>query len=664
MNRLLSNRILPPRRLRAGVAAAVGAIAWLAAACGTGSTSIAGPTEGKCQISVTSFTRTFGPSGGSGTVTLQAARECSWSAASPTEWISFPDKTAGQGDGSFSFAVGPNRVPRARQGTIEVSGEKLGVSQDAAPCQFALEPAAVALSGAGGEALVRVSTLAGCAWTARSLVSWLTVTGGASGEGPGEVRVSAQPNPGPARTGDLQVAGHTIRVEQAAAGGPAPPPAPGCQYSATPMSLTFPAGGGQAAVQLATTEACAWTAAASASWLTLGATAGSGPATLTVSAAPNTAAASRTASVLLAGLVVEVKQDAAAAPPPAPCEYALAPAASNVPSAGGTVTLSLTTGSSCAWQASSDAGWTTVGPPASGTGPSSIPVAVAANLTAASRTATIRAGGATARITQEAAAPACTYTVAPASATVPAAGGDVRVDLQTGASCAWTATTDANWLTAAPEVGTGPATVTLRAAANTSTGERAATATVGGQQVRITQPLAAPAPVCTFEVTPGAATLPSEGGSVGFQVATQADCTWTAAAGDGWLTVAPTGGAGPATVAVSAGANTDPAARTGTASIAGTTVTVAQAGAEPPPAAEIRVEGKVQNLAGRCPEVTFSLVGYTVNTTASTAYRPNPPGTDCGDLGNGLSVVVVGSLLPSRVIAATEIILERNVPRP
>ena len=491
----LRRRSQRPRPRRASHLLALVAAFWTSA-CGDGATSLAGPTADKCQISVTAFTRTFGASGGTGTVTLATARECSWSAATSTQWISFPSQAAGPGEGAFGFRVGANPAPRPREGAIEVSGHRLSVSQEGAPCRFEIDSGTTRTSASGGSGSVRVSAVAGCGWTARSVVSWLDVTGGESGDGSGTVSFTIEPNPGAARTGSLLVAGLTHRVEQAAAGAPPAPPPP-----SPPPPAPEP-------------------------------------------------------------------------PPPPGCEYRLSPASATVPAAGGDMTLSLTTGSVCAWEASDDAEWVRVGPPVSGTGSAGIPVTVSPNTGESARQATVRVGSASVRITQEAAPPPCRASVSRASASFDAPGGEARVELTTGSDCGWTATSSAPWLSVAPESGTGDARLTLSASANTSSSARNATVTIAGERVIVTQDGAA--------------------------------------------------------------------------------------------AAEVQVEGRVQNLTGTCPNRRFRLRGndaVDVVTSADTVYGPAPPGTACGDLRNGRTVVVTG-VERAGVITATLIVFETNGPNP
>jgi hypothetical protein len=87
------------------------------------------------------------------------------------------------------------------------------VTQDA--CAFVIMPESVAVPAAGGSSSIAVTTTDGCAWTANSNASWLTITGGTSGFGSGTVGVDAAANSGSqARTGTLTVAGETVTFTQ------------------------------------------------------------------------------------------------------------------------------------------------------------------------------------------------------------------------------------------------------------------------------------------------------------------------------------------------------------------------------------------------------------------------------------------------------------------
>ncbi len=224
------------------------AAALLAAACGSSSTSLVAPTVQKCQISVNGFTGAFGPSGGSGSATIDAARECSWSAATQASWISLASPAQGTGTGTLSFTVLANPAPRARSGALNVNSQQLTISQEPAPCRFSVSPSTLNAPAAGGTAALSVSaTDASCAWTASSQSPWISIASPTNVSGSATVSLGFAPNAGTARNGTVVAAGQSIAVEQEAAtpspvpGPPSPvpgPPSPNPSPTPTPTPTT------------------------------------------------------------------------------------------------------------------------------------------------------------------------------------------------------------------------------------------------------------------------------------------------------------------------------------------------------------------------------------------------------------------------------------------
>src|SRR5207244_12310858 len=69
----------------------------------------------------------------------------------------------------------------------------------------------------GGTGSVTVTAPAGCAWTAGSNVSFVTITSGSSGNGNGSVAYSVAANSGAARSGSMTIAGQTVTISQSGA---------------------------------------------------------------------------------------------------------------------------------------------------------------------------------------------------------------------------------------------------------------------------------------------------------------------------------------------------------------------------------------------------------------------------------------------------------------
>jgi Domain of unknown function (DUF5666)/Putative binding domain, N-terminal/Viral BACON domain len=201
------------------------------------STAVTAPASVKCQVQVGSAPTSFTADGGSGTLAITTTRDCTWSVATSASWVAIAS-TAGQGEASVPYTVSSNPVPVPRAAEISVSDATLQVSQAPAPCRFSMSPATGSVGAAGGAFTVQLSTLAGCAWTAMTDASWLTITSGGSGSASGPIVVSAAGNTGAARTARLIAAEATFTMTQSAVSGPAPAPTPPPSPSPAPARVS------------------------------------------------------------------------------------------------------------------------------------------------------------------------------------------------------------------------------------------------------------------------------------------------------------------------------------------------------------------------------------------------------------------------------------------
>ncbi|MFN7932000.1 MAG: BACON domain-containing carbohydrate-binding protein [Bryobacteraceae bacterium] len=289
----------------------------------------------------------------------------------------------------------------------------------------------------------------------------------------------------------------------------------GCTYSLSPTSATAPAGGGTGQVIVTRTAGCPWDVTSNASWLTSSVNG----ILVNYTVAPHTDTAPRTGTLTIAGIPFPVTQSGV-------CNFALNPASASMPAAGGQVSVTLTTGASCSWNATNGDVWITqVGGSNSYTGSATLTYAVAANTGTASRTGTTNLGRLSFSVTQAGTEP-CNYTLNTNTANVPAAGGTASFTVTTGATCAWTADPGNSW-TVRSGAGsyTGPATVSYAVGAN-SGGQRSVSFAVAGQTVTVTQ--AATDTSCTYTLTPsGTVTVQANGGVQHFTVATGPSCEWS-----------------------------------------------------------------------------------------------------------------------------------------
>ena len=192
----------------------------LSPACGSsGVTNVSGPTPTHCQISATNSSSSFGMSGGDGTITVNVARECSWSAASQAGWITITSGNSGQGDGTVNYHVAANPDAVARRSTIMIGDQQASVAQDPAPCKYDVSGATDPLAASGGSAAITVQTNGACSWTAASNALWVTVSP-LTGSGDATVRVTAPANTGPRRIATVTVAATPLTVTQLGTSGP------------------------------------------------------------------------------------------------------------------------------------------------------------------------------------------------------------------------------------------------------------------------------------------------------------------------------------------------------------------------------------------------------------------------------------------------------------
>ena len=213
----------------------LGAVSFGCGGSASTSTNVTSPTATRCDATITNSSGAFGSAGGTGTVSIAVARECTWRATSPVSWITFTSATDGQGDATVGYRVAENAEPVARQATLVVAERQVGLAQSAAPCQYRVGAESTAIAGTGGEVTIDIRAHPACSWTARSEQSWASASP-ASGAGDATVRVAVTPNPGADRPVVVIVAGHQVDLMQRAATPTLPAPAPTPPAPAPPLA--------------------------------------------------------------------------------------------------------------------------------------------------------------------------------------------------------------------------------------------------------------------------------------------------------------------------------------------------------------------------------------------------------------------------------------------
>jgi len=292
------------------------------------------------------------------------------------------------------YTVAPNPSPSARSGTITVGSDtvqNVQLSQAPAPCQFTLGRTSDSIPAAGGNASVTVSAMGGCAWTATSEASWISVTSGQTGSGNGTVSLSISANTGAQRSGQVMIAGQQYTATQ----GSVTPAA--CAFTLSRTGDSIAASGGTSSVGVTAAAGCAWAATSGASWITvLSGQAGSGNGTVTLSFAANPGT-QRTGQVTIAGQIYTATQSAAPI-----CTYEINRTSDTFAAGGGTTTVGVSSQGGCAWTAVSGAAWITVTSGANGSGNGNVGLTIASN-PGVQRTGQVTIAGHTYTATQDAA---------------------------------------------------------------------------------------------------------------------------------------------------------------------------------------------------------------------------------------------------------------------
>ena len=508
----------------------------------------------ECVISLAETSASFSPSGGSGRVEVRASSAlCTWTVSSDQPWIALRSGSEGKGAASVLFEVAATTGP-PRVGTITVAGQRFSVTQSEG-CTYSIAPLQINLGAQGGSGQLSINTAPQCPWTALSSSAWVSFVQ-SGGSGPATVAFNVQPTNGPPRVGTAVVAGHTFTINQAQ----------GCTFQVQPTSHNVPAAGGTGMVNVATAQGCSWNASSDASWIGIqGVASGAGNGAIMFAAAASTGPA-RTGTLTVAGQKVTIVQGQG-------CTYSISPTQENIAATGGTGRVTVTAENGCNWSASSPVSWITITGGANGSGNGTVSFTVAAT-DGPPRSAALQIAGKTVTVNQGA---GCAFTLLPATANIREVAATVAFEVRTGAGCAWTATTEASWITITSPpngAGTGTANVQLSIPANPGP-PRSGTVVVGGQTFTLGQDGG-----CSFTLTPASETVPATGGGSTIAVNGPAGCAWTASANVDWLSITspppPAGGSGPGNVTYAAAANSG-APRTGTLTIAGQTFTVTQA---------------------------------------------------------------------------------------
>jgi hypothetical protein len=242
------------------------------------------------------------------------------------------------------------------------------------------------------------------------------------------------------------------------------------------------------------------------------------------------------------------------------CSFALSGRDQAFGSAGGLGAVTVDTDSQCSWSVEGATGWVNLQSPTSVTGPGTVNFTVLPNMAPDGRTKALMIAGTMFTVSQLGQTP-CAFSIAPESKSFGDEGGSGQVQVTTAQGCAWSAASNAEWITTTGNVqGSGPGTVNYLVKANNATGSRSGTLTIAGRMFSVTQAgEGTPEPSnCEYSVGPVAFTPCMAGGRLMASLTTQANCSWTVNPSAGWLSLSNgKSGKGSGTIAIAFSDNYD-----------------------------------------------------------------------------------------------------------
>jgi len=266
------------------------------------------------------------------------------------------------------------------------------------------------------------------------------------------------------------------------------------------------------------------------------------------------------------------------------CSIAIAPGSGTFGTDGGSGSVTVTAAAGCSWTASSNADWIAVTAGSTGTGNGTVSYSVRANSGNEVRSGVLSIGDRSHSVTQEGRpAVICAYELSPESATVADEGGTQSFGVKAPAECAWSAKSNAAWLTVIEgATARGNGNVSYSVAPNNDVGDRIGTISVADRTFTIRQ--GGEIAACRYSVSAVDFSPCMPAGTLVASLTTDVSCPWTATVDSSWINLpGGTSGRGSATITIAYGDNYD-APRHGIVMLrwptaaAGQNIHVAQAG--------------------------------------------------------------------------------------
>ncbi len=489
----------------------------------TGMMTLAGQTftidqlGAACAFTLEPANGTSGYEGATGQVSVTTIPGCAWTAVSTNSWLAVSAGASGSGDGIVTFTVAANPIPAPRTGTLTIAGQAFPVTQDGAPCTFAIAPTN-RLHGSGIEAgLVSVATSNECSWVTINSNSWITITAGASGLGSATLRYTTTDNYSPnARSGYLNIADNAYLVTQL--GSP-------CTYTLLPTDRIVDYVSTTGQISVLTVSECSWTVVNTNDWIVFtGLTNGAGNGIINYTVQENQRPNDRIGGVDIAGQTFLLQQFGS------PCTFAISATNQAFGYLSSTGQVGVTTLTNCPWTVVNTNPWISITSGASGTGNGAVNYTVGANPSHLVRSGVMTVAGKAYTVSQDGAP--CTYGLTPSNRVHSSSAATGQISVTGVPGCPWTAVSTNAWITiTAGASGTVPGTVNYSVAANPSPLMRTGVVAVAGLSFTVSQQ----GIPCTFDLSPSKRTHGYGGASSYVTLTTITDCPWTIINTNDWI---------------------------------------------------------------------------------------------------------------------------------
>jgi hypothetical protein len=204
-----------------------------------------------------------------------------WSSGSSYSHLDESTYPAGNADSLMTYAIG------SAEAIHHPGNVTLGIFKDMgwSTCPASLASTSASVAGAPSSGSVALTIESGCAWTARSLSSFLTISGTSSGTGSNTVSYAvAANNSGSARTGIIRISGVNYTVTQSANSNTLALSSSRLNFGGTNTAGTLSPMTAPQTVTVTTagTGTIAWTASANQPWVQVSPASGTGSGSFTV----------------------------------------------------------------------------------------------------------------------------------------------------------------------------------------------------------------------------------------------------------------------------------------------------------------------------------------------------------------------------------------------